>query len=667
MTRGIGISYSIFLFMSWITTAIGLTTTVPWPLAVVFSLGISSAMGVLAPRLVPRWGEGLVWLGALVGYGVAAFCSVLFATAFYFQWFSGQDLETERVLEAQGTLVEQLARQKEYFGELAIRMRRLADYSRQQAGLEDSRGGTCAGSEGRGRGPFWAKRMWQADHFTRVAATFEDLSKRLEREVNGVMALVKDPALDGREKQIALKQRVPLVSAYAERRDLRRTLDDLDAQAAYETEGFPRDPRYCFQGQCFGGKPACNDGNLVARIRDVRALGDPQPIRLDLRIYDATDLRQNIQVVLDIWDELLGGGESGVRLDSKRRFSLAMGLFQDVMVLVIGFIIGRQRLARPALRISRERFRMLAERFEDILDHYPRVFAARAARPEPAVSDEERLHRIQLVLDEVTRPAGTDKVILLPMGGRAALRSRQRSVVDIESEQRLDAVIEVLNALSAARLVGVPLESLRNRFHRFRGYDTHAVAHWYGLASDSVAWFSVFLVSPVLMTESTGLLVRDEGDWPLHLRLALGLLKLVRPSRFRHEEAFRGGDAACLDKGLIAESLLARVVAPGSEPDKEGLSAEVIVYPELSIQDQVLERVLLDDDYGLHQDLKELEDRRAWFWRVFFPHRRYRLGPRSYRSLQAMLDTDGIPDEEAPDAGEKPNDEENGKDKEEGK
>lgn len=639
---GLKLAYGIFLAISWMTTALGLKAFLPWPVAFLLSLAISLAMGALAPALVPGWGSlGKKWLLQAGGYAFLTGVSILFATTFYFQRFSGAGLENERLMQAQNVLVGQLARQREYFSTLAQRMERLAQYSRRQAQIENTRGGTCAGSAGKGRGPFWAKRMWQADLFTRMSRDFSSLSRRLDHEVSDLLALVNDPKRSGVAKQVAIKQRIPQVAAYAERADLRRMLRDLDAQAVYETRGFPRDARYCYEGQCFGGKPGCGDGRLVERIRDVRELGDPRPIDVKFEIYDAGNLQQNIQVVMDIWRGLLGG-ERKVKLAGERAFSLGMGLFVDTMILVIGLSIGRNRRATPGRRLDYPTFVFLAERFDDLLHHYADLLPMERLPDTPPATDESRLHRIQFVLDAVSRPAGADKVILLPLGGKSVLRSHRKGAVESQAERRLELVIEVMNLLSSVRMVGIPLDRLRNRYRHFRGYDTHAVAQWYGLAATSVPWFAVYTIAAPLMTEVTQLVVEREPELPWHLRLQRAWLHLVRPSWFRHESRFASGDPATLAPGLLAECLMDRVIRfhPGIE--REGPMADVILYPQLSVQDQVLERVLIDDDYGLHQDLRELRQPRRSRWRrLFMPYKLYRLGPKSYRALQALIDTDG--------------------------
>ena len=642
----LGFAYFVLLTMSWFTTGVGLRILMPGaPLPVPFllSFAVAVVMGYAAPHLVPRWHGLREWVFHAVLYLMLATVSVLFASAFYFQQFTGRELERERVETVQAALLGQLAHQREYFSELSRRLDRLADYSRTQARREDARGGTCAGSAGKGRGPFWAKRMWQAERFGQIAESFAELSSSIEQGVQAVTKLVSDPALDDVARQRALKRQVPLLAAHAERGDVSAMLAELKAQGEYETHGFPNDARYCYQGQCFGGK-VCGDERLVQRIQDVLALGEPPALALDFKVYNRSDVMQNVELVFGLWKRVLGQGVQG--LAGREVLPLATGTIIDFLVLTTGLLIGRRQRARPGGRLSRRRFEALAERIDDILRHYTDIFPVDRLPPAPPATDEERLHRIQLVLDEVSRPAGTEKLIFLPAGHGNNLRSRRRPVVDVHSERRLEAVIEVLNAFKAARMLGEPADALRNRYTRYRGYDTSAVAHWYGLAPESVAWFSVFIIDPVLMTEATELAAACTPlRLPLHLRLWRAFLRFVHPDWFEHEDRFRHGDSASLGADFLGRCLMRRLrnVRPqqGDSEEDTGTIADVLLYPRLSVQDRVLERLLLDDDYGLHQDLCELPQSSGWLQRVFMPHRCYRLGPRSFRALQAMVDTDG--------------------------
>jgi len=565
-----------------------------------------------------------------------AFFSILFASAFYFQVISGEGLEQQKVRSAQDSLISQIGRQKEYFSALAERLQKLAIYSKEQAKIESERGGTCAGSSGKGAGPLWAKRMWQADQFGRIAEYFSELSGKLNGEVDSVISLASDATIDTLSKQLMLKQRVPLIAAYAERGDVRRMLADLDAQQVYEIEGFPKDGRYCYKGKCFGGK-ACKDSRLVERIRAVRLLGDPKPLALDMEVYDSSNVQQNIKVVIGLWKSIFIDDGDGVVMTSDHMLALGVGGLFDFGILIMGFLIGAEQRAQSKRRLSRSQFTYIAERFDDLLNIYSDIFPVDRLPPEKSSEDEGQLHRIQLVIDEVTRPAGTDKVILLPGNQETRMRSRRRPTVEDSSERRLDAVIEVLNVLDAGRLIGEPQTSFFNRHKEFCGYNTYTVATWYGLDPDSVEWFKVFIVAPTLMMDSTGIVIENEAEskLPAHLRVMRKVILIFRPNLFAGEERFY--DA--LEPRVLADHLHGRCRVRGRENTEESnneLSCEIVLFPELSVKDRVLDHFLRDDDHGLHQDLEDLSPG----WTLFIPYRHYRLGYRSSRALLSLVETE---------------------------
>jgi hypothetical protein len=239
--------------------------------------------------------------------------------------------------------------------------------------------------------------MWQADQFGRIAEYFSELSGKLNGEVDSVISLASDATIDTLSKQLMLKQRVPLIAAYAERGDVRRMLADLDAQQVYEIEGFPKDGRYCYKGKCFGGK-ACKDSRLVERIRAVRLLGDPKPLALDMEVYDSSNVQQNIKVVIGLWKSIFIDDGDGVVMTSDHMLALGVGGLFDFGILIMGFLIGAEQRAQSKRRLSRSQFTYIAERFDDLLNIYSDIFPVDRLPPEKPSEDEGQLHRIQLVI-----------------------------------------------------------------------------------------------------------------------------------------------------------------------------------------------------------------------------------------------------------------------------
>jgi len=656
---GLKIPYVAALLLSWITTAYGLSVFLSLPFALLFSAAISIGMGALAPRLVPRWGHTREWGLSTILYLTMALISIVFASTFYFQSFSGAGLERQRVDDAEQALVKSLGQLRQHYQILADKLDELAAYSRQRAVEEERQGGTCLGSKGAGHGPLWAMRQWQGREFQRTAAEFRRIQNELERQIEAVYAVVENPDRPLTAKQKDLQRLAVLLENYNQRPDVQRLLNELRAQADYQQNGYPRDDRYCHRGVCFGGH-ACRDGSLSALVADIQALGLPQARIPAIERYDADDLQQNIKLVIDLWLYNLGFSDAAPNVRANA-FPLVMGAMVDVFILGLGLLIGKNRRAHPVTRLDPERLNLLAERLDDIRRHYPEVFPEKQLPKAPSGSMDDRLHRIQQILDTVGRPAGQDKVILLPANPEKILKSKGRLGVDNRSERRLEAVIEVLNTLSRFRLVGEPYDRLRNRYTLFQGYDRNLVAAWYGLEPDSVQYFSVFIIAPELMLEATALAQTDLA-LPPHLALQRRLLRRLRPAWFELEE--RALDDGCdnLPPATLAAALLARTEdvrrpdpppAPRGEDEKDapqppapppGLEATVTLYPQLFALDRCLERLLLDDDHGLHQDLEERpQNHRFPLLRHLRPYRRFRLGPQSYAALQALVDSDGKP------------------------
>ncbi len=673
---GLKTAYVAFLLVSWATTGQGLSVFLPLPFAFLLSAALSIGMGALAPRIVPRWGHTMDSVLSLLLYATMATASIIFAGAFYFQTFSGTALERQRVDDAEQALLKSLGQLRQHYQILADKLDELADYSRQRAVEEEREGGTCAGSRGAGIGPSWAMRQWQGQEFQRAAVEFRRIQNELERQIEAVYAVVENADRPLTAKQKDLQRLAVLLENYNQRPDVQQLLDELRAQADYQQNGYPRNDRYCYRGVCFGGR-ACRDGRLGTLVADIQALGLPHAQIPTIERYEATNLQQNIKLVIDLWSYTLGFSDEAPKIRTGSFFPLAVGAAADLCIFLLGLLIGKNRRAHPASRLDPSRLNLLIERLEDIRSHYPEVFPEQQLPRVPAGSVDDRLHRIQQMLDIVAHPVGMDKVILLPHNTEAVLKSKRGNKLGNRSERLLEAVIEVVNALSRFRLLGEPYERLRNRYTTYCGYDRNSVASRYELKPGSVQYFSVFIVAPELMLEATAL---TQADLPLpfHLALQRRLLRRIHPAWFELEERVLTEGCDAISPETLAGALLARTEdvrrhAPSIEsppedseytpepPSKSGekaselspksgedapslpeLEATVTLYPQLFALDRCLERLLLDDDHGLHQDLEERpQNHRFPLVRHLRPYRRFRLGPESYAALQELVDSDG--------------------------
>ncbi len=625
--RWLWLSLIAFLALSWITTGIGLRLFLPLPVAFLLSLAITIMMGVLAPRLVPHWRRKGRWLLSATTYAMLACVSILFAASFYFQRISGESLEQARVTEAEHKLLAAVGGLRDYYNELATRMARLSEYSAGQARIESARGGTCAGSAGRGQGPFWRKRHWQAEYFADVAADVGARADRLDKTLAQIEAIVADPALTGLEKQKALQRLQPLLGPQLDSRKVEPILSELAAQARYETTGFPADPRYAYRGRRFDGRP-CGDNRLVERIRAVLALGRPPEPDLSFELYSARDLRFSIDAVLGLVRQLLAFGKAG-DMTGDQAFALGFGLFQDAIILAVGFIIGLGRRERPALRLTEQDAKRLNRRLQTIHRQYHDALGLDAP---PA--DSVPPHPLQALLDAVSVPAGADKVILLPEHFRRHAGDSGPLAVAPRAERRLEAAIEVCHALHDAGLLGEPRRPWwRNRVTEYGGHDCTTVAQHYGLPSGSVTAFSVFLTDPALMLDATQILTGEPMPaLPPHLHLQRALLAFQHPAWFG---AAAPRQPAANDATLLLERT--RLLPSGGD---NAPVAEVVLYPQIFERDRRLMRLLKDDDHGLDADLSEEQaSERHWLARLLFPRHRFLLGPRSHAALKRLVTT----------------------------
>ena len=640
--------FYIFIFISFVTTAIGLTVLLPWYLAVPLSLAVSGGMAFLAPNLVPRWHQKTRVIIAWLVYPLLTSFSIFFATAFYFQHFSAQSLATERAEQSELAFLDALNTLHNRYQTLAGGLDDLAQYSQQQARREETHGGTCAGTTGTGRGPIWAMRRWQADYFTDAARQFRTIEQQLQQELRD-LRLTLSATDDPSQRLRILQHRIPNLKQYNRRPEIEHLLTDLAQQNHHQMNGYPQDPAYNYQNVPFGGH-YCRDTRLAQRIDTLETLGVPQVTLPQIASYDPGDLQQNLDLVINVWLDLLTGSGNELRLEGNRLLSFGAGIFIDLIILGLGFYLGLERRSHPvARRLNPARTRRLIQRLEDIINQYPEAFPLHRMPAPKYRNPRATLRRIQIALDAISQPAGSEKVVLLPTNSKKILKSHRRKGLSDSSERRLEAVIAILETLSHYRLLGEPLR-IPNRHTHYQGHDTHTVAKWYGLDRNSVEAFAVYLLPPELMSEATSLLTQPPPRLLPHHQNHRRRLMEQHPDYFAAEPRVLESGCNALTLQEQAEILLLRVenirlvelIGP-KETDEQsnetttGHRGEITLYPRLFALDRCLEKLLRDDDYGLHQDLDET--RRSRLAQLIYPYRHFRLGPKSYAALQNLVET----------------------------
>ncbi len=344
--------------LSFVTTALGIlnlmrdadSLIVAAPMAFVLSAVIQSLI-LFGARLVGRPGSVRVFFGALAVWGISATISTLFSAAFYFDLLASRDFVRDEIGAVGNKLGQAAASRQAAMERRHKALSELASSARAWADTEEvGSGGTCPKlPKGRGKGPAYAKRTWEAARYDMLAANFQtalaafrELSVEIA-EFQGKLgkAMVADSAelRSLREKVRAFRQQ--LEDKYSPTRSANED-EKIESYLSFEKKGFPEDPEYAgFSGP----NRACGDDKTIAALRSVLdAKLPPLPDDVPL-VGDPKDPSYAIKKIYSAGLVALGlakpNGKAAVELFSADyALPLALGVLVDAWILIISVLIG---------------------------------------------------------------------------------------------------------------------------------------------------------------------------------------------------------------------------------------------------------------------------------------------------------------------------------------
>jgi hypothetical protein len=322
------------VFASFVTTAIGFY----------YALGLDGAQAIAIAALVSfllqcfivltvdevaEFRLGFRWMLALAFYFVAFTVSSIFSIAFYFGLFSARDFAAQEFQDVQIQVLQEAEKVRAEMQVLGDAFEGWAVYAATQRDIEETKGGTCVGSPGRGEGPYVFKRRYES---ARASTYAEDYRGRMTRVSSAIDDLRKVPAAAGV---------IGFAPSWAR---VRTALDGATIQSTlkpwikHEMKGFPNKPIY----SAFSGpEHACGDPKSAALVQDI--VQRPLPTLPEIR-FDQLDPESPKEIVFlvanDAMDFLSGTKTDDLRI-TRRDFwpSILFGVLVDLAIFFLGLIL----------------------------------------------------------------------------------------------------------------------------------------------------------------------------------------------------------------------------------------------------------------------------------------------------------------------------------------
>lgn len=352
--------------LSFVTTTLGIinlmadsgggavgTLAVAIPLAVLLS-AVVQAIVMTSAAAMGKPGRFSVFAGSFGVWLVSASISTLFSVSYYFDQLGARRFVQEEVAAVGASLLDTAALAQAAVTERQEALTALSEQADGFAAQEaEGTGGTCPDlPAGRGKGPAYYKRTFEAARYAALAAQLEAAKEKLDRLIAEIRSAPFDRPLEGSPEAISreLSERRGRVHALRRRLQALYPSDgesgvdtELARYRAYEMAGFPTgDPTF----ERFAGRDQrCGSHRTVAALSQVLAARLP-PLPPEPRLTgDPSEPGYAIGKVFASAISWLGfadaSGPSEVQLfSSDYVLPIFLGILVDFWILVISVLVG---------------------------------------------------------------------------------------------------------------------------------------------------------------------------------------------------------------------------------------------------------------------------------------------------------------------------------------
>ncbi len=432
------IQFAVLAFagVSWYATGIGLSAAgMDASIALLVSFLIQTLLTVSALNIIPRRGHLGSWFKFVIMYLLCAAISVFFATNFWFQKLEADEYANSLITTNFNDVVLEANKVRGRYQALSEGFAELAMHSRQNANIEaNGSGGTCPNDNnpGHGKGRFWAKRMWQNDRFQQMNTTVSRIAVKVNLLADEVARIAKSGAsIVDRQQQLSSK--LIELNQFYDNNNIAALKNELRGHQQAEFDGFPKDPKYCWERRCFhGSSNACGDNSLVNKIDSVINISLPDHPKITITTFNPNDYAS---VVKTLFKQLTSGDEEEREKTAKTilsgdyNFSLSMGFLFDTLLLMSALIFNASQRRGKYAHLTAGELKELHESLKSTLDPHPDLFQYQNLKGWEDGQVGYAADYIQEVLHLVSTPVEKGRILVMPLN--APRNKKERRIYDV--------------------------------------------------------------------------------------------------------------------------------------------------------------------------------------------------------------------------------------------